>query len=759
MATFQILVDDSFQRASTSYSAGATSNQWGQLGPNNWFVPDARFAKIGNAHAVFITGQTAEAYRTETVSLNAQVVVTLDSTWPSDPFVYISPRSVMATKDWIALRVRLSAGNLLLDGWRSVAGSRSQTGLSGSGTASIAYTAGHTYKITVQSAGTTSPQVIGFIQDVTASTTSGTITVTWTSGAPADLQAAAGCSLTVTGGTTDVPIARVQTYYDCANTLALSPTTVSPNLASVAFTTTCSANMGTLSLQLINSSAASIVTQTGSGTTTGTLNLIPGSATSGVVVQDSATSSAFYLNIAPVTISASPNSLAVSQVSAPVTITGQGTAWGSGTTPLSIISGPGTITSQTQADLGTINLTITTGASAGTIVIQDSTTGKQCSVGVVQVFAPDAVLAYMSEGNWLVTAGTSIQTNNAGAYLRIKTTSGSTLQLTFDMSTYTGAGLTQYPTVAWYSDNGGWTKLTLGAATTTVTIDSGLSPSSDHERFILVGDLPTGFGYNRWTSPIPIVRITQVITDGTPVAPTTRTNRMIFYGDSIVQGNIIGDSYGNSSTGGAHLSWVLPFADIMNAEVCIVGFSGQGWRLGGADGVPAFHVPNGARSWDKLDSAHSRSFTLTSGSGYYNDSYIFMGMNDFIQSAVVSDAQVTASVTDFLVQHRAAVGSRTRIRLIIEFGQPKRSAMLAGYAAYKAANSDSLVYLIDPPAISGIADQPYGTPSYRSADSTHPRQSDEVAYMTGQLAKLITAADTVGGGGGLAPLGSLSIVI
>lgn len=745
MPTYQTLVDDSFQRASTAYSSGATSGNWTQWGNNNWRGNDARFFKLNGGKATFITAQTVEVYRTEVVTINSKISWVCD---PTDAFWYISSRAAGAasTRDWAGIRFRVLAAAVVTDGWHSTGGSKTQTSMSASGVATIPYVAGHSYRFNVTTTGTTTLTIVATIDDITAGTSSLALTITYTAPA-ATIQVAAGCCVTVTGGATDAQGTRATTYYDCVDTLSSSPANVAPVLSNTALAMTCTSALGTLTLQLINSSTATIFSQSSTGGTTTTLTIVPGSTTSAVVIQDSVTGSAFYLNIAPVSISATPNSFGVGLSGQATTIAGQGTAWGAGTTPLVVLSGPITITSQTQTDLGSINLVITTGASAGTGVIQDTTTGAKVNIGVTQPFAADAMNDYASEGNWTTVAGTSIQTNNAGAYRRVRIANGSTIAVTFDMSTYTMAGLTQYPTVYYYVDDGTPTALTLNASSgaAPTVLFSGLDPTQAfHDLFIMADALPTGFGYNRWTNPIPILRITGWVTDGTPVAPPTRPGRMLVLGDSITQGNILGAVIANTSTGSANQSYVLPLADALNCEFCTVGFSGQGWVIGGADGVPAFHNTGGIQSWDKIDSAHARSFALSSGNGYYDYILVNQGTNDDINA--IADATITARALDFLPKIRTSAGSKSKICLLVPFGQRKQAALQAAYASTKTLGTIGNTILIDPKTITGVgpaAVAPYGTPSYRSADSTHPRVAPQVAYMVGTLALAMAGGSTL----------------
>lgn len=752
MTTYQSLVTDGFGRPDTAYSSGASTNNLTVLG-NNWNAVDARFAHLAGGIATLLKAQTAQFYRSpsEAVSLNSQVALTVPAgVFDDPPIIYVTPRAVGATQHWYGVRFRLSAGNLLLDWWHGVGGGgKNQTNVgSTTGTASIAYNSGHIYTVTTSVTGTTSLAGSAFITDVTAATNSGTVSSTLTS-PEADIQVAATIGVIVTSATlTDTKISQIITYYDNANALTLSASSLAVAGANTTLTTAeTPATLGTLATTLYNGATTVIAAQTGSGTASGNVTLAPGGSTGGVLLIDGSSGAAAYLNVTTISITPSPTTLAANLTSATLTITGNGTSWAGGTTPISASGGgPITITGQVVNSLGSITLTVNTGASAGTTTLTDATTGKQCFVGVTQAYAVDVAGGFFSPGNWRISAGTFAQSANAGAYVRFACP-GSALSVTIDMSGYTGAGLATYPTVMWTVDDGAPTFLTLGSGTTSITLYSNLNPATTHQVFFIIDAVPTNTGFSKWGTagvpPVPVVKITGWSADGTPTTPTLRAKRLLVLGDSRTQGNIVFPANSNTATGSFVQSYVMALADALGAEFCAVGWSSQDWVIGGIDSVPAFHNGAGVKTWDKIDFDTARTL---SGLDY---ALINEGTNGDIQ--FIATATEQAAITNFLPAFRTAIGGTTKAFILVPFGQRIRTAIVNAYNAYKAA--DSSFYLIDPPARLGMGPvppngpNPYGTNTAESGDATHGRVT-EYAYEATVIAQAMQAALNPAGGGG-----------
>ena len=326
---------------------------------------------------------------------------------------------------------------------------------------------------------------------------------------------------------------------------------------------------------------------------------------------------------------ASPATLAPSTAGQTVTITGTGTAWVNGTTTfaLSGVGATGSSITATSITGQVATLTVTTGATLGTLTFTDSSAAA--TVSNVTITAPSVAIAvtdanvYWSPFNWVSVSPTgamqtnnvkvgaaSVRTNNPGSYHKFAFNEPASgfISVQFNSASLTTGSV---PAAAWpilkYSvDNGPWQFHQEAAADSgTFTYASSLAAGT---HTILCYTMATSASYDRWTTPVESLQITgftlasgssgTVSSVGTDVA--VLPNTMIFYGDSETEGQqILSGTYpalyttlgttGYDST----LTMAISCAKALSCEVGVRGYGAAGYNGGGNGGVPTIQGATG----------------------------------------------------------------------------------------------------------------------------------------------------------------------
>lgn len=245
-----------------------------------------------------------------------------------------------------------------------------------------------------------------------------------------------------------------------------------------------------------------------------------------------------------------------------------------------------------------------------------------------------------------------------------------------------------------------------------------------------------------WTTPVNSVIFSgfRLGTGYALASPDLRTNRMYVGGDSITRGAAVLQEYASvaatdtrSITDGA-LSYVHAIAERLDAEVGVIGFSGQGWSTTGSGNAPSF-----ADAWDFYSSGQSR----LSG-GLLSPAPDFVLINHGTNDSGVADATLTAAIhntsgnTGVVKDIRAAAGTDAWIFVLIPFGEIKETAITDAMTDYAADNpSDTKTELIGLGAgmAVGLTDTTRTSTSLYSYDGLHPNQ-----YRSAQLGELTAYA-------------------
>lgn len=204
--------------------------------------------------------------------------------------------------------------------------------------------------------------------------------------------------------------------------------------------------------------------------------------------------------------------------------------------------------------------------------------------------------AVLSPGNWDLssTTGEAI-TNNAGAYFRQLFT-GSTATLNFDLA-YMPASASQ---IYYRVDGGAWVLASLSAVSITVAIPANdvLTQHLLEMRVKSTGEgvVPAATLY-RWsvnTANSPAVRFTGVaLPTGQSVSkPYQYPNTILVDGDSITEGyetlclSTTASGLNDVDCSDSTVGYAFNLGQVLNAEVGVIGFGGQGFTKTGVGNVP-----------------------------------------------------------------------------------------------------------------------------------------------------------------------------
>lgn len=283
--------------------------------------------------------------------------------------------------------------------------------------------------------------------------------------------------------------------------------------------------------------------------------------------------------------------------------------------------------------------------------------------------------------NWEVSGSTYIRAINPGAYFKLNFT-GTSFAVTVDVSAMVSASVPagQYPRLGYAVDGAALTIYQLLSSDTSVTLATGLADTTHS----IICYLYSSDAYtNRWDGTMSLKITSATVGSGKTVttARLRQGGKAIPYGDSITEGawSLLtpnGPSYSNYSVGeSAVASYGKRLADYFDCEYGQCAFGGQGWDAGFGD------VPSLPNAWNLIKSGVSRDFT---GVTLVT---INMGTNGGVGSA--------STVTTFLTNLRAAIGTQAQIYLIIPFNQTGVTNITSGYNTYIAGAPGDKTYLID----------------------------------------------------------------
>ena len=228
-------------------------------------------------------------------------------------------------------------------------------------------------------------------------------------------------------------------------------------------------------------------------------------------------------------------------------------------------------------------------------------------------YAPNNAGILYSPYNWLVTP-TTAKSINAGAYFRTQINATATCKIGLSLGT-----ATPYSEEYARLDGGPWQEYipaSAGAQTWALTMPTSTTSPNHLLEFIIKSTTET---QDRWNTQATAVEFTGLTLDSgaTLTRPPSRKYRILIYGDSITEGvrvngfsGIANDTDRNDNT----LDYSYKLAELLDAEVGIVGFGATGVTRGGSGSVPALPI-----SYSQLWSGQPRIFLSVPDLVIYNE--------------------------------------------------------------------------------------------------------------------------------------------
>lgn len=542
------------------------------------------------------------------------------------------------------------------------------------------------------------------------------------------------------------------------------PTTGTVGVASTNFTVTLSTTAGTTTTITPSDSG-------GGGTFTPTTVSIAAGAATGTFTYTAGSAGAKSISITSTngyTPAGSPITFTASAPSSATTVTLSGPSSGSvgvGQTLTATLNGTlGASCSVTFADTlsGTFSpnpVVIAAGSTSGTTTFTPSVTGSHSisitngssltNTGTPLAFTAssysgtipvDAPGLTWSPANWdflsVGTFGVSVktaQTTACGAYLKFSATGTTSIALAVDTTTTAGFG-SNMPRLMWTIGGGVAQYAQIPDGATTFSLATGLTAGDTYSVDVwVIGTVESTS--DRWgtssTSPYNVVRIKNVLLDsGGTVSyhPLIQPKKMVFYGDSIVEGVRAAGTTTEPADHGRSVPWYAGPA--LGCEYGVIGYGATGWTSGGWGNMPGF-----VSYWNYYSNNRPRSL---SGIDYLfvMHGYNGGGTSSDIQTWVSTVRASYPSIWIFIVNAPSGRGA---------------SAHISGVNAYKAANpSESRVFCIDYSDI--IAVDNYnsgtGTPNFEAIDGIHPLEWANAMISGIVVRKTQEAISGTGGGGG-----------
>lgn len=322
------------------------------------------------------------------------------------------------------------------------------------------------------------------------------------------------------------------------------------------------------------------------------------------------------------------------------------------------------------------------------------------------------------QANHVNAGSTYARTANPGAYLKfaLNAAASGAATLLLDTSSLNGITAANGPTLAVSLDGRAFATplLAYAAGASRLLLSANLAAGAHtvelyFRSVALSSDMAMG---DRWNTPACAVKITGLELDGkgsATAAPAVRSRRMLAFGDSITEGaDAVGSANANADQD-ATQTYAQLLAIATDAEVGVVGFSGQGWTAAGYGNVPRFFDPAAPASaaFDKYAAGASR---LAGGrlAPPPDEVLVAHGRND----AAATDAEVSAAVAGWIPAVRADAPA-ARIAVVVPPDGSRRSAIAAGVASAADPNTT----LLDPGPLFAGTVAPNGL---NTNDGIHP---------------------------------------
>lgn len=319
------------------------------------------------------------------------------------------------------------------------------------------------------------------------------------------------------------------------------------------------------------------------------------------------------------------------------------------------------------------NKTISLSNNSGLSNPSGTTISVSSSSGTIAV--DDANITW-SPANWdtlnIGDYGVSVkskQTTACGAYFKFSVTGTTSLSLALDTTPTAGFGNANMPRLLWFVGGGAaqYAQPTDGA--TSLTLATGLTAGNTYvvEVYLLGTNELMGdrWGINTF-SPTNALRVAGITIDGggsVLAHPQIHPNKLVFYGDSIIEGVRAAGTTTEPGDHGRSAPWFVGPA--MNCEYGVIGYGATGWSQPGSGNV--LPLPN---AWNYHCLNRARSLA---GVDYL---FVMLGYNG---------GATQAEVQNFIAAVRAAYPSLWIFIVCPPSGRSSAN-MIAAVSAYKAVN-------------------------------------------------------------------------
>ena len=350
---------------------------------------------------------------------------------------------------------------------------------------------------------------------------------------------------------------------------------------------------------------------------------------------------------------------------------------------------------------------------------------------------------FFSPYNWNTLGASEIVSNQPGAYFSLRFANSGWAVLNLDNVGIPATGANTSLVVQWRIDDTLSPAHTLTLSDTHLTLATGLSPGAHTVQFWFVS---SNYHQDRWTrttnvaggflAPAQSLRVTGMSLDsGARVLPpnSLRPKRILFFGDSITEGSVIGPANDAGRT------YAVTCAQLLDAEYGVIGNAGQGWTGSNApsSGVPLFR--------DAFSQFYGQGprFPLLNGAPAPDYVILNMGTNDAIFGDIFNVARpelVTEYALAWLHQMRTYL-PYSQVLVVVPFGGFYAQALQSAYTQYTISRPDDtrVGFLnLGRTAQMGLTAQvPGGTA--QSFDGIHPNASTHRA-LGYQLAAAVQTA-------------------
>lgn len=399
-------------------------------------------------------------------------------------------------------------------------------------------------------------------------------------------------------------------------------------------------------------------------------------------------------------------------------------------------------------------VSISSGAPTGTFTYTPASTGaKTISVtngggltnpsNITYTATAAAVTVAVSDANWFFSpynwddTGSGKRTNTPGGYCILGFT-GTSCVVNFNVSALTGASVpsAEYPRLGYTVDNGAQTYALLTSAGT-LSI-SGLSAGTHTLTLWFDGAHYYPTAHDRWTTPVNAVHITSATLDAgaASAAPTIRSGRLVWFGDSITEGQYTNSSGSLPAANSAYLAAPWMVARALNCEHGQIGFSLQGFSQAGYGNVPAL----------------SSAYSLYSAGRSRLSGGVLSPAPDYVVCWHGTNGSPSVSDIQTMVGNFRTIAPTARIFMIVPPGGYVRSNISTAVSNYLAANtSERRVHVIDLGSAedAGLTNSSGGAPTAKAFDGRHPsgvwhaRLASMIQQRIGNICRATTSTRTV----------------